>query len=102
MNLIDITDMTDADLDNLLGLTDDTEATAALLVAAGFPAEVEWKSKAMNMGKVVVGTIEIAVERGRAFITNDSALRHCHRQGGYRGVIMNPYLSRIDAVLAAA
>jgi len=98
-NLIDITDLTDTQLDNLLGGVD-AEQVAQSLNDAGIDATVEWSVSYKGIGKVNAGGLVVVVNRGRAMVCKNSAFKFGHgkeRLGG--GAIVNAHVAAVEAVL---
>ena len=101
-NLIDITDLTDTQLDNLLNGVD-AEQVADALNDAGIDATVEWRDARGN-GKVSASGLVVMVQRGRASVCKKSAARFGHGIEGLtgKGPIASAHVVAVQAVLNAA
>ena len=99
-NLIDITDLTDTQLDNLLGGVD-AEQVAESLNDAGIDASVEWSVPYKQMGKVDAGGVVVMVQNGRATVCKRSAARFGHGLESIvnAGSIVNAHVAAVEAVL---
>ena len=98
-NTIEITNMTDKDLDALLGVNGVTaESVTEALADAGIEAEVEW-SYGVSAGAVAVtvgqGLVRVAIQGGRASILEESIRKYAHRK------FPSPAILRVEKVLAS-
>tara|TARA_R110002051_G_scaffold87534_1_gene154163 strand:- start:273 stop:602 length:330 start_codon:yes stop_codon:yes gene_type:complete len=100
-NLIDITDLTDTQLDNLLGGVD-AEQVAAALIGAGIEAQVEWSHG--DTGKVDAGGLVVMVQNGRATVCKRSSARFGHglESIANTGSIVSAHVAAVEAVLHSA
>tara|TARA_R110002012_G_scaffold287529_1_gene479921 strand:- start:445 stop:753 length:309 start_codon:yes stop_codon:yes gene_type:complete len=100
-NLIDITDLTDTQLDNLLGGVD-AEQVAEALNAEGIQAQVEWSHG--DTGKVDAGGLVVMIQNGRATVCKRSAARFGHGLESIvnAGPIVSAHVEAVQAVLHSA